>query len=60
MEEALHRTVIDETALTGRYDFTLQWDRNQPESILDAVRNQLGLTVVSGRRPVEFLIVERK
>jgi uncharacterized protein (TIGR03435 family) len=65
------RTVIDKTGLAGVYDFELAWAPDEPQrdegpdhppqpdplgaSIFTAVREQLGLKLVSEKGPVEFL-----
>jgi len=67
----LGRTVVDKTGLTGAYDFELAWAPDEPQhdegpespaqpdpsgaSIFTAVREQLGLKLVSEKGPVEFL-----
>lgn len=58
VQSALNENVVDETGLTDRYDYELAWDHNNPKSILDSVK-QFGLSVERGRRPVEFLLVEK-
>jgi len=50
--------VIDETGLTGRYDFDLKWDSNQPTSIVAAIREQLGLELVVQQRKLDHLVVD--
>ena len=66
----LRRTVVDKTGLAGVYDFELAWSPDEPQrdegpgappqpdpsgtSIFTAVREQLGLKLVSERGPVEF------
>src|SRR3984893_13223996 len=50
--------VIDETGLTGRYDFDLKWDSNQPTSIVAAIREQLGLELVVQQRKLDHLAVD--
>ena len=55
----LHKNVVDETGLRGNYDFTLRWDAKRPDSMLDAIRQQLGLSVASGTRSIIFLAAER-
>lgn len=57
--DTLRQNVVDETGLPGKYDFSLNWDSKRPESILDAVRNQLGLSIEPGQRTVEFLVADR-
>ena len=60
LEENLDGPVVDETGLSGRYDWDAQWPRNAPpEAIADAVRSQLGLAIAPARRPMEMLILER-
>jgi uncharacterized protein (TIGR03435 family) len=55
---ALGEDVLDETGLTERYDFNLKWDVNQPTSIIDAIRDQLGLELVAERRNLEHLVID--
>lgn len=67
----LSKTVVDKTGLAGVYDFELAWAPDQPQrdeeperlsqpdpsgvSIFTAVREQLGLKLVSEKGPVEIL-----
>jgi uncharacterized protein (TIGR03435 family) len=67
----LGRPVIDQTGLTGRYDFTLEWmpERDgtappeaadmQGPTFLEAVREQLGLKLESSKGPVRTPAVDR-
>jgi uncharacterized protein (TIGR03435 family) len=73
--EYLKRPVVDQTGLTGRYDFTLAFEqdpletseRTQPRApsenagptIFAAVHEQLGLRLEPKRGPVEMVIVDR-
>jgi uncharacterized protein (TIGR03435 family) len=55
--------VIDETGLTGEYDFTLEWAPALNESaggasLFTAVVEQLGLRLESGRRPMEAIVID--
>lgn len=62
------RVVVDKTGLTGTYDVNLKWARDpspgeaadgRAPSIFDAMEEQLGLKLESGRAPVEHVVVER-
>lgn len=71
----LGRPVIDETGLTGSYDFKLQWNPEQdqlaaspqPElndpsaapSIFAALTDQLGLRLESKKGPVVVYVIEK-
>jgi uncharacterized protein (TIGR03435 family) len=62
----LPNPVIDQTALEGRWDFTLQWaPRNQLAratggiSIFEAVDKQLGLKLESRQVPTPVIVVDR-
>lgn len=58
-EYYLHRTVLDKTELTDKYDFTLQWapEESQP-AILAAVQEQLGLKLEPQTARVEVLVID--
>jgi RNA polymerase sigma-70 factor, ECF subfamily len=58
MEFVLHKPVILETSLPGKYDFTLSWNPVDPNSIIAAAQ-QLGFQVTPTRRPVETLSIEK-
>ena len=56
--------VIDETGLTNKYDFILEWDETGPdhpnkEGIEQAIFDQLGLELVPTNLPIEMLVVEK-
>ena len=56
--------VIDETGLTDNYDAELKWDsRLQGEALRremkNILRDQFGLELTPGRRPVQVLVVEK-
>jgi len=63
----LERFVVDRTGLTGAYDFELKWtpDGNSADAtptdlppLVTAVREQLGLRLVSARAPVDVYVIE--
>ncbi len=62
----LDRPVIDETGLTGSYDFTLKWtyddsktgDSEAPPSLPTALKEQLGLEMKAAKGPAAVFIVD--
>jgi uncharacterized protein (TIGR03435 family) len=64
LENRLGKPVIDETGLTNHYDFQLKWagggdEHVAVEDLMQAVREELGLELKAGSRPVEVLIVDK-
>jgi uncharacterized protein (TIGR03435 family) len=64
LEGKLRKPVLDETGLTNHYDFELKWadvsdEHPKPDSLVEAVREQLGLELKPATRPVEMLVVEK-
>lgn len=66
MQSFLDRPVIDETGLTGKYDFELKWtpdetDGNDPHAapgIFTAVQEQLGLKLEPTKGPADVLVID--
>lgn len=54
----LDTPVFDETGLEGAYDFRLTWNAAEPESIITAMRRQLGIELRETTREMEVLVVE--
>ena len=68
----VHRTVIDKTALKGRFDFTLKYapdrdaasgaDNGSPQddapSIFTALEEQLGLKLQPDKGPVDTVVID--
>jgi uncharacterized protein (TIGR03435 family) len=75
LETSLERPVVDKTGLSGLYDFDVTLERSEqgnapgPQSSLDrrsemtarliAAIERLGLKLVSGKGPVEVVVVDR-
>jgi uncharacterized protein (TIGR03435 family) len=57
LEEGLHRPVVDETGLTGFYDFKVQGEAQTTEEFLAMVRGQLRLLVRPAHRSIEMIVV---
>ncbi len=63
----VHRIVVDQTGLTGKYDITLKWspddgttdpsDSSSP-SIFTALQEQLGLKLEPQKAPVETIVID--
>ncbi|HVW07243.1 MAG TPA: TIGR03435 family protein [Bryobacteraceae bacterium] len=58
------RPVVDETGLSGRYDFTLEWANPQNAadtrpSIFTAMQEQLGLRLEAKRIQLEYVVIDR-
>jgi len=70
---ALDRPVVDQTRLTGRYDFTLEWTPDETQfdglaptdngdaakpGLFTAIQQQLGLRLEATRGPVDVLVID--
>lgn len=58
------RVVSNDTGLGGEYDFTLEWiqDANATDSgpsLFTALREQLGLRLVSAERPAPVIVIDQ-
>lgn len=64
------RPVLDQTRLSGNFDFTLEWTPNIPASpdfkpdqlgptYIDALKNQLGLKLESTRGTIQVPVIDR-
>jgi len=54
----LNSEVLDDTALTGQYDFDLNWNPQDSSSLMQAIHEQLGLDLAAERRNLEHLVVD--
>ncbi len=60
------RPVVDRTALSGRYDFTLKWtyavsaeeQPDTPPSVFTAMKEQLGLQMNALKGPAEVIVID--
>jgi uncharacterized protein (TIGR03435 family) len=61
---AIPRPVVDQTGLSGLYDFTLWWTPDpadpfpQAAPFHDALKSQLGLELKSSRAPIDILVID--
>lgn len=73
LESQLGRPVIDKTGLTGRFDFTVEWERPPRASassvvlppppsgptLIEALRDQLGLKLEPSRASLPVLVIDK-
>jgi len=59
LEDRMGHPVIDETNLTGRYDFDVRGAGKSQEQFIELLRNQLGLPLTPQRRNIEMIVVTR-
>jgi uncharacterized protein (TIGR03435 family) len=57
LEDGLHRPILDETGLTGVYDFKIQGEPRNTEEFLGMLHDQLGLVITPTRRSIETMVV---
>ena len=60
LENGLDRKVVDETHLTGRYDFDLVWGDRTRDEFFNLLREQLGLALTPEQRDVRMLVVRSR
>jgi uncharacterized protein (TIGR03435 family) len=66
MQFFLDRPIVDQTGLTGLYDFTLRYtydeakstDPNAPPGLFTAVQEQLGLKFQPAKAPVDVFVID--
>src|SRR5260370_37245938 len=57
-EKVLKLPTFDETGVAGRFDMELTWDAGNPQSLIQAIRGQLGLDLGMTRRPLAYLVID--
>lgn len=54
----LHRPIVDETGMTGIYDFKVQGEMPSRQAFLKVLRDQLGLVLTPTQRGIEMILVQ--
>ncbi len=57
LETALYKPVVDETGLKDSYDWNLIFAADKPESLIETVREALGLKLTRAKRNIEVLVI---
>jgi uncharacterized protein (TIGR03435 family) len=60
LSEAVRRPVINETGSTGPFTFELHWKAGDMKSLIEALRNKLGVELEDARREVPVVTVDRQ
>ena len=58
LEMAIRKTVLLDNAPAQRFSLQLHWDPDKSGDLASALRNQLGVELVPGKRRVPFLVVD--
>jgi bla regulator protein BlaR1 len=70
LQGALDRPMVDQTGLTGTYDFSIRWTKEtgssdvdaatdpQATTFLEALREQLGMTLVRTTAPLSVPVID--
>lgn len=56
--DILHRPVIDETEIPGAFDINMKWKPGDETSLIEAVRDSLGLKLISEKRSMPVLVID--
>ena len=65
---SVDRPIVDQTGLTGRYDFQLKWtiddadgtDPDAPPGLFTAIQEQIGLKLEPVKAPADVLVVDSR
>jgi uncharacterized protein (TIGR03435 family) len=58
LENSLGTVIINETELRGKFDIDFKWD-STPDGLKRVLNDELGLKLTPGRKPIEFIVVEK-
>ncbi len=58
LERAGGKPLIDQTGLSGKFDWDVQYVDGDVASLVKAIREQLGLSVATERRAIQVLVLE--
>lgn len=66
MQSFLDRPIVDQTGLTGKFDFSLHWtpdnveatDPNAPPGLFTAIQEQLGLKLEPVKAPADVIVID--
>ncbi len=54
-----HARVVNQTGLTGEYDFKLEFSASDPaQDVLTAIEKQLGLKLEKTKLPLDMLVID--
>jgi uncharacterized protein (TIGR03435 family) len=56
----MNKPVVDETGLTGLYDFELEYRDDGPAMLRDGLKEKYGLVLTPAKRTIKMLVVEPK
>lgn len=64
LQQHFKTPVVDETGLSGEYDYSLHWNQAGPDqpnldSLKQALPDQLGLELVATNMPIQMLVIEK-
>ena len=68
MDSQLEKPLVDQTGLTGKWDFLLKWrpetapepdDPNALPGIFTAIQEQIGLKLEGAKAPVDVIVIDK-
>jgi uncharacterized protein (TIGR03435 family) len=58
LADVTNRPVFNETGLSGRFDFAVSWSTPSDDKVIAAIRDQLGLQLIVGKKNLDVLVVD--